>query len=438
MTDAVVQTVARHDLLQNGDSVIVALSGGADSVALLHVLYSLKEQYNLKLYAAHLNHQLRGEEADRDEQFCKILCEKYNIPLYRKSVPVGALAAKRKISEELCGREERYRFFEALSGALHAKVATAHNADDNAETLLFHLARGSALQGAGGIPPKRGVFIRPLLGCTRAQIERYCDANGLDYVTDSTNLRDDYTRNKIRHQLTPLLRELNPRWEQAAARFCESAAQAADFLDAQAALLLQSAASDSGYAAKLLLDAHPAVRSAALTRLCRAEGIAPETRHLRLLEGILAHGGAVDLGKATAVCKQQYLRLAAKHQQKNNLEIPFDGDISFPYRDKLITARSDNSDGELKNAVFRTRRGGERFSFAERRLTKPLRKALNEQKIPAEQRDNLLLLCMGDDVLWCEALGFSAKGEQLRLAAGLRIDIQQNQHSKGEEQCIRM
>ena len=144
-------------------------------------LYSIKEQYNLTLHAAHLHHGIRGEEADRDERFCKILCEKYNIPLHVKHADIPTLAKERKISEELCGREERYAFFEELSGkALTRKNATAHTASDNAETLLFHLARGASVMGAAGIPPVRDGIIRPLIACTRADIERYCPENGLD------------------------------------------------------------------------------------------------------------------------------------------------------------------------------------------------------------------------------------------------------------------
>ena len=434
MIDVVEQTVGRYNMLQKGDSVIVALSGGADSAALLHILVSLKEKYNLKLYAAHLNHQLRGDEAVRDENFCKILCENYNVPLSVRHADIGSLAKQRGCSEELCGREERYRFFEELSERLSAKVATAHTASDNAETLLFHLARGSALQGAAGIPPVRGVYIRPLIECTRAQIERYCADNALDFVTDSTNLADDYTRNKIRHHLVPLMRELNPRFDEAAARFCESAGQAASYLDEQARQLLKSAETDFGWSAQALYQAHPAVRSAALEIIAKSAGASAETRHLRLLEQVLRDGGAVEFGNFRAVCKQGVLRLSSKNEQENNLEIPFEEDISFPYRDKLITARANNSNSELKSCVFRCRRGGERFSFAKRGLTKPLRKALNEQKIPSELRDNLLLLCRKDEVLWCEALGFSALGQELRQTAGLLIEIRTvNDHSKGNK-----
>ncbi len=145
MVDAVLRAVERHRMLDDGDSVIVALSGGADSVALLHVLISIKEKYHLTVAAAHLNHLLRGEEAERDERFCKILCENNNIPFYVRRADIGAMSKRLKISEELCGRQERYAFFGELSERHSAKIATAHTASDNAETLLFNLARGASL-----------------------------------------------------------------------------------------------------------------------------------------------------------------------------------------------------------------------------------------------------------------------------------------------------
>ena len=155
MINAAEQTIRRCDMLKNGDSVVVALSGGADSVSLLHCLISIKEKYNLTIYAAHLNHMLRGEEAERDESFCKILCKNYNIELFVRRVDIKSLANEQKIGEELCGRQQRYSFFEELSEKLNAKIATAHTASDNAETLLFQLCRGASVTGAAGSKESR-------------------------------------------------------------------------------------------------------------------------------------------------------------------------------------------------------------------------------------------------------------------------------------------
>ena len=396
MIDRVRRTVARCHMLQNGSHVIVALSGGADSVSLLHVLYSLKEDYQLTITAAHLNHGIRGAEAQRDEHFCKILCENYHIPIIIRRAAIPQLAAERKISEELCGREERYRFFRELSEQNGAKIATAPTASDNAETLLFHLTRGTAITGAAGIPPVRGNIIRPLIDCTRAEVEAYCAANGLRYV----NL------------------------EMTFARFCESAALAGEYLRTEAEKLLRSAAVDFGCSAEILLGAHPAVRNEALAQLCRREAdFSPENRHIELLTGILG-GGAVDLGEHTAVCKQGVLRFVPKSPSVETEETPFAGEITFLHGGKTIHATIQNLHSESNHLVFRQRRAGDHFTFPQRRVTKPLRKALNEQKIPSELRDRLLLLCQDSTVLWCEGLGYSEQGMILTKTNGLSITTQ--------------
>ena len=275
MTDKARRDCARLGLLEKGDSVIAALSGGADSVALLHFLISVKEQYDLTIHAAHLNHGIRGEEAQRDESFCKILCEKYNVPFHLRRRDIPALARARGVSEELCGREERYAFFEELAEPLNAKIALAHTASDNAETLLFNLSRGASLGGAAAIPQRRGNIIRPLLSCTRAEIEAYCAANGLEYVTDSSNLSDDYTRNRIRHHVIPVLRELNPELESAMLRFSRDAAEVKAYLTRQAQRALEEARADYGCRADVLLRQDAAVLKTALSLLIRSVAIRP-------------------------------------------------------------------------------------------------------------------------------------------------------------------
>ncbi len=429
MIDMVLQTAERFGMLQKGDAVVVALSGGADSVSLLHCLYSIKESYNLTLHAAHLHHGIRGAEADRDAQFCKILCEKYNIPFHLRHADIPKLASEQKISEELCGRQERQKLYHDLSASLHAKVATAHTASDSAETLLFHLARGTSFRGAAGIAPVRGFLIRPLIDCTREQVERYCAENALDYVTDSTNLTDDYTRNRIRHHLIPLFRELNPRFEDAARRFCDNQYLIKDYMDSRAQALIRQATENGALRADVLLAAHPAERAAALLRYCQSaqtgkEPLSLETRHLDLLCGILRHGGAVPLGRGcTAICKQGLLRVRQSQKPCRMFPVPLNGSVSFLYHRQRVDAAVYDSKNESNSLVFRNRQPGDRFTYVKRGVTKPLRKALNEKKIPDEKRGSLLLLCQGAVVLWCEGLGFSAQGEALRRSAGLSIEI---------------
>ena len=203
----ILDTAKKYSMTETGDEVIAALSGGADSVCLLLALNELKETLGIKLSAIHVNHCLRGNESDRDEQFCRDLCGRLRIPLICGRFNVKEEAENRKISTELAARDIRYRFFQENSSG--KKIATAHTANDNAETVIFNLARGTGTKGIAGIPPVRGNIIRPLINVTRSQIENYLKEKNQEYVTDSTNLTDDYTRNIIRHIVIPVIEQIN-------------------------------------------------------------------------------------------------------------------------------------------------------------------------------------------------------------------------------------
>ena len=415
-SEAAETAIKKYGMLQKNDSVIVALSGGADSTALLNFLNSIKEKYNLTLYAAHLNHGIRGEEADNDEKFCKILCENYKIKLFVKHIDIPALSAEKKISEELCGRNERYAFFEQLSSRLNAKIATAHTAGDNAETLIFNLCRGSSLAGASAIPPKRGNIIRPLIELTREDVEAYCEENSLEYVTDSTNFSDEYTRNRIRHNIIPELKSLNPSVERSLLGFSRDASEAAGFLDGCADEALNSAKEKYGYNAQTLLSQNPAVLKAAIAKICKGENAGVERRHIDLILSALKNGGAVELknGKK-AVCAQNIFRIIGEKEEKNGFFLEFNKNLTFSYLGVTYRAKAEENLLKSKKMVFRTRKSGDNFTFYKRNVTKPLRRALSEQKIPSELRGSLLLLCDGSTVLWCSELGFSKQGRKAEI-----------------------
>ena len=191
-------------MLGADDHVIIGLSGGADSVCLLFLLVSMRERYGLKLHAVHVHHGIRGAEADRDAEFTKALCERLNVDYRLCRYDIPAIAREEKISEEEAGRNARYaEFRKASSECGGAKIAIAHNLNDQAETVLHNLARGSGIAGLAGIAPVNGDIIRPLLCVSRAEIEEYLAEIGASYCTDSTNLGDDYTRNRIRHDILP-------------------------------------------------------------------------------------------------------------------------------------------------------------------------------------------------------------------------------------------
>lgn len=208
----VARTVAQYGMFAPGETVAVGFSGGADSTALLYYLFTHAEEYGITVRAVHIHHGIRAHSADRDAQFCRAFCDARGIPLDVERRDVPALAAERGMGIEECARSVRYEAFDTLLACGHAgRVATAHHAQDNLETALFHIARGTSLRGAAGIPPVRGHFVRPLIACTRAQILDYLHRANLTYVTDETNADRSYTRNRIRAQALPALETANER-----------------------------------------------------------------------------------------------------------------------------------------------------------------------------------------------------------------------------------
>jgi len=208
MIKKVEMTIEKNNLIKSGDKILVGLSGGADSTSLLHVLKKMQEKYDVEIHAVHINHMVRGEEADRDESFSKKLCKDLNVKYHVRRVDMKVLAKKLKITDEEAGRKIRYDAFnEILESEDLNKIAVAHNKNDNAETFIFRLLRGTGTKGLRAIEYKRGNVIRPLLDCSRDEIEKYCLENNIEYIVDSTNLENDYTRNKIRNVLIPFVNE---------------------------------------------------------------------------------------------------------------------------------------------------------------------------------------------------------------------------------------
>ena len=200
----------QNRMVKTGDTVICAVSGGVDSIVLLHIMNALSKNLGIKVKAAHFNHCIRGEESDRDENFVRDYCKQHNIEFYHYSGDVPGYAKKIGTSVEAAARDLRYKFLDRLADKYNAKIATAHHADDNLETILINMVHGTSPIGLCGIPPVRGNIIRPLLCLSRSDIEKYAERFNLDHVEDSTNSCDDYLRNRIRHNITPLLRAENP------------------------------------------------------------------------------------------------------------------------------------------------------------------------------------------------------------------------------------
>ena len=266
MQNKVLAYCRAEGLILPGDTVVCAVSGGADSVVLLDILCALREPLQITVRAAHFNHNLRGAESGRDEAFVRALCQTREIPLTVGSGDVRARAETTGESIEEAARKLRYAFFESLCQT----VATAHNADDNLETILLNLTRGTSLAGLCGIAPKRDAYIRPLLCLTRAQIEAYARERGLAYVEDSTNALDDCARNRLRHHVVPLLKAENPALSEAALR--TGALLRADdaYLNAAAQQLLKQAALPHGISSRILREAPETLRTRAIRLLLQS------------------------------------------------------------------------------------------------------------------------------------------------------------------------
>ena len=203
-------------LIVKNDKVLIALSGGPDSVCLFHLLIKYRKRFRIELGAVHLNHKLRGFEADNDEKFCKDLCDKFNVPIIIIRKNVQAISKKEKLSLEEAGREVRYSEFAKIARINnYTKIATAHTSDDNAETVFLNLIKGTGIKGLAGIPYERGIIIRPMLILTKAEILKYLDDNKVPFRTDASNFQSDYDRNYIRNEIFPMIRmKLNPSFEE--------------------------------------------------------------------------------------------------------------------------------------------------------------------------------------------------------------------------------
>ena len=427
MRDKVLRFIEDNRLLEKDDKVIVAVSGGADSVSLLHLIISIKELYHLSVFAYHFNHMIRGEEADRDERFVRALCKKWDVPLYEAKADVPHLAARYGESLELCGRRLRYESTPKLAGA---KIATAHNRNDNTETVLMNLVRGSGIAGLGGIPIQRDNIIRPLLNCSRDEIEAYCAENGLDYVTDSTNLSDEYTRNRLRLKILPLLREMNPSLDEGVQRMASVMRDADDYLNKIAKKELYKHRTDYGYRCEKLLALDKAVLSYAVKNVVEEAEAPVDSLHIGLIIDAMRTGGAVDLGRGwRAVCAQGVLRITDGGETSDGgFCVPI-GEY-FPRRYSMAWLRTTAVAGEsgkihkkflqycipcaiITDETFvRHRRAGDTFTDARRGVTKTVKKLMNELQIPREKRDSLLLIADGSTVLWIQGIG-TAKQAQI-------------------------
>ncbi len=285
--EKVARAISDYNMINDGDAVVIALSGGADSVSLLYAMKRLSEELGFTLSACHVNHGLRGEESDGDMRFCEGLCDRLGVELEILNTDVKSFQQKHESLEETA-RRVRYDFFARVSNG--KKLATAHNSNDSAETVLLNMMRGTGLKGLCGIPPVRGNIIRPLIYCSRDEVEQFCRENSLAYVTDKTNLSDDYTRNKVRHLVLPEMLKINPSLLDTVSRMEKNLREDSELLEALADEALKNAKAQRGYKTAALSQQPKPILRRAIRRLLIDGGIEPSTLRIKMAEEIILLG----------------------------------------------------------------------------------------------------------------------------------------------------
>ena len=383
MLNKLLEMIRRYEMISSGDRIICAVSGGADSVALLFAMYLLRKKLEITLEAAHFNHRLRGSESDGDEAFVVSLCDRLEIPLHLGSEAV--MPGEKGL--EAAARDARYRFFATLSG----KIATAHTADDNAETVLMHLVRGTGLKGLGAISPIRGNLIRPMLLVTRQQVLDFCQEYCLQYVCDSSNETDAFMRNRLRHHVMPLLKQENP-------KLSRNLSEMALRLRQDEEALTPKMDYQNGLPVSGVLEMPAAIRNRVLSEFLKYHGVKePDSAHIAQADALLRSENpsawTVFPGNVT-ICRQYDRLVRSAHQVPlRPIALPCPGEIYIPeldlhvkctMADEIINDPNTFTVAQLSNPVLRSRETGDTMRC--RGGSKSLKKLYIDLKIPADSR----------------------------------------------------
>ena len=397
MLNKMLSAIRRYDMVRPGDTVICAVSGGADSMALLWGLWLLKEKLGITLEAAHFNHNLRGAESDADAEFVEKFCDFHDIPLHLG----GGNVVPGEKGLEAAAREARYGFLRSLKGT----IATAHTADDNAETVLLHLLRGTGLRGLGGITPKADRIIRPMLDVTRAQVEAFLNENYIRHVEDSSNHGDAYLRNRLRHHVMPLLKAENP-------SIATGLSAAAQRIRQDAALLDTLAAELDPADVSALRNAPGPLRRRAIEGFLRENGFPePSASHIGQAEAVIFSenpSAKVTLGGLTL--RRNYGRLCIGREPVvlPRRPLPREGVTELPELGIAVRTRTVDGPGAWTvcpkgEMVVRGRESGD--SLTTKGGTKSLKKRFIDRKIPQWERSAVPVIADGAGVLAVRGFG---------------------------------
>ena len=418
LLDKVQKTINKFKMTNKGEQLLVCLSGGADSVALLLCLYKL----GYSVSACHIDHCLRGEESDRDRLFCIDLCEKYNIPIIVRRINVKEYCEKKSLSTEEGARILRYKAFSEIECD---KICTAHTLSDCLETTIFNLARGSGLKGLASIPPIRDNIIRPLIECTRVEVEEFLSELNQDFVTDSTNLSNDYSRNKIRHLVVPQLENINSSLMKTYGNTLEFLRTDSDFIEEQSDIAFLNCKIDSKYDCGEILKLHESIRRRVLMRILQENQVEVSAEKIITLEYLIINGGKVNIkGELFAVSDNGFLifKHEKKHIQTDYTAIKVDKMGEYVFGNRKISFKIEDNSYHIENVhkkfanccldydkikgeiLLRSRKAGDKIMLCNRSFTSDVRKLVNEM-YPAEKRSSVIVLSDDYGVIFVEGAG---------------------------------
>ncbi len=408
------------------DVIIVGLSGGADSVALTYFLYEISYKFNLKIIGCHINHGIRGSEADEDQQFVRTYCKKLKIELLEKKVNLLQLALNCKKSLEEIGRDIRYQFFDECSKKYNAKIATAHNMNDNAETIILNLIRGSGLKGMCGIPNVRQNIIRPFINFTRQDIEKYCHSRSLNFVVDSTNELTDYNRNLIRHKIIPVILKINPNFASTINRNCDIILEDEIYLSKLTDRALKTIYNGAEYLIDKFNQYPVNIRRRMIKSILEMNNLSYSYKKIKLILDFIDNQSVskLMLSQNRYIYKQENYFII-KNLSIDNINQPLNIKLSdsackvyikyniIKYKDikekivkdKSILKKCIDYDKIVGEPVLRNKQSGDIIKLAYRKVSKSLKKLFNEAKIPIEERKKILVISDDLGVIWIDRFG---------------------------------
>lgn len=390
MNNKVLKTVEKYNMLSKGDSVLIGVSGGADSIALLEFFVSVKEKYDLDICVAHIEHGIRGEDSVNDAEFVENYCKKLGVKFYLKTIDAPNLAKKAKMGVEEYSRMARYDFFNTIECD---KIATAHNLTDNIETLLFRLARGTGLKGACSIPAVRGKIIRPFIEVSSSEIRKWCNDNNIPYRVDCTNSDSAYSRNLIRLEILPLFEKLNANYQDNIDDFISDVNEDYAFIDDYVKSIYPKIVKDNEIDLPKLNELDLPIKKRILIMFFNENGYSLNRIHLQSVIDITLKSGKSQIKENVfAISAKGKIRLAKFNDLNKKGEFVTKILNIDEFKDKNIDFYCD-CDKIVGNITIRARQAGDRIKPAGRNVSKTLKKLFNESAYPIEKRDKKIVVC---------------------------------------------